>query len=153
MPVPLGPLVDRWGTDARPETPGRLVIPPALRAFFLAGMAAAAEGPVLAVVPGEREAEDLVDDVSLFSGAVFHLPAWETLPFEHVSPAVTTMAARAQARHALGLAEPGTIVVASVRAATQRLSPSSPDPVLVRRGQEYALEGRAMALLTRPAVR
>ncbi|HSG78882.1 MAG TPA: transcription-repair coupling factor, partial [Acidimicrobiia bacterium] len=140
MPVPLGPLVDRWGTDARPETPGRLVIPPALRAFFLAGMAAAAEGPVLAVVPGEREAEDLVDDVSLFSGAVFHLPAWETLPFEHVSPAVTTMAARAQARHALGLAEPGTIVVASVRAATQRLSPSSPEPVRAGRGQEYPLD-------------
>ena len=53
------------------------------------------------MVPGEREAEELVDDLALFTDAL-HLPAWETLPFEHVSPNVATMAARAEARHALG---------------------------------------------------
>jgi transcription-repair coupling factor (superfamily II helicase) len=116
------------------------VVPPPLRAFFVAGMAAAADGPILAVVPGEREAEDLVDDIALFTDAVFHLPAWETLPFEHVSPAVSTMAARSRARHLLDRGEPGVVVVASIRGATQRVSPSAPDPVRARKGQEYPLE-------------
>jgi len=110
------------------------VVPAGLRAFFLAGL----EGPVLAVVPGEREAEELAADLSLFV-EYRHLPAWETLPFEHVSPNVATMAHRAEARHALALGEPG-IVVASVRAVTQRVSPSAVEPIAVRAGQGIELE-------------
>ena len=140
MPAPLAPLVGRWGTAARPDLPGRLVVPPSLRAFHLAGLAAASDGPVLAIVPGEREAEELAEDLGLFTESVRHLPAWETLPFEHVSPAVTTMAARAEARHLMSIADPGFVVVASVRAATQRLSPSSPDPVVVSKGDDYPLD-------------
>ncbi|MDX1690319.1 MAG: CarD family transcriptional regulator, partial [Acidimicrobiia bacterium] len=111
MTAPLAPLVDRWGTRARPEIPGRLVVPPALRAYHLAGVARHAGAPVLAVVPGEREADELAEDLRLFTDAVWHMPAWETLPFEHVSPAVATMAARAGARHpqATGGAGPGVV--------------------------------------------
>ena len=72
---------------------GRAVIPPPLRAVLLAGSAARLQRPVLAIVPGEREAEDLAEDAALF-GPALHLPAWETLPFEHVSPSVSTMADR-----------------------------------------------------------
>src|SRR4030042_1692465 len=93
MPPPLAVLLEQW--RRRPTVPGRLVVPPGLRAFFLAGLAA--DRPVLAIVPGEREAEELAEDAALFVEAL-HLPAWETLPFEHVSPSVQAMGARAVAR-------------------------------------------------------
>jgi transcription-repair coupling factor (superfamily II helicase) len=106
-----------------------VVVPPAVRAYWLAGLAAMTQGPLLAITAGEREAEDLADDLELFTDAVHHLPAWETLPFEHVSPNVATMAARMAARHALRSGRPGVIVVASVRAAVQRVSPSPIEPI------------------------
>ncbi|HEY5578983.1 MAG TPA: transcription-repair coupling factor, partial [Acidimicrobiia bacterium] len=102
-----------------------------LRAFFLAGLATRAPGTVLALVAGEREAEDLRDDLGLFTENVALLPPWETLPFEHVSPNLLTMATRARARHTLEAGPRGAVVVASVRAAIQRLSPSSFDPITV----------------------
>ena len=134
MTAPLAALVACW--RARPTTPvpGHLVVPPPLRAFFLAGLAARAPGPVLAVVPGERDAEELSDDLELFTEHAVLLPAWETLPFEHVSPTIGTMASRAAARHALCAGPPGTVVVASVRAAVQRVSPSPVEPQVVRAG-------------------
>jgi transcription-repair coupling factor (superfamily II helicase) len=138
MPAPLATLSGRWRHP--PSLPGRLVVPPSLRAFFLASF----RGPVLAVVPGEREAEELADDLALFTEVV-HLPAWETLPFEHVSPSVPTMAGRALARHRL--AEGLAVVVASVRAVTQRVSPSSVVPVVARVGEEAGLERLAAALV------
>jgi transcription-repair coupling factor (superfamily II helicase) len=57
-----------------------MVVPPAARAFFLAGMASRAKGPVLAIVPGERDAEELKEDLALFHSAAVLMPAWETLP-------------------------------------------------------------------------
>ncbi|MGH8874937.1 MAG: transcription-repair coupling factor, partial [Acidimicrobiia bacterium] len=158
MPAPLAPLVDRWRTTRFPTPPGRWVVPSGARAFALAGLAAAragdsgagtegrAAGPVLAVVPGEREAEELYDDLSLFTDDALLLPAWETLPFEHISPNAATMAARARARHLLGEGKPGTVAVASVRAVTQRLSPSAPDPVVLGPGDELAPDRLAGAL-------
>ncbi|NNJ48099.1 MAG: transcription-repair coupling factor, partial [Acidimicrobiia bacterium] len=130
----LGAFVDRWSALDMPTPPGRLVVPGPLRAFFLAGIAARASAPVLAVVPGEQEAEELADDLSLFWDDALVLPAWETLPFEHVSPNAGTMARRARARHRLSSDEPGAVVVASVRAAIQRISPVPVDPILLGAG-------------------
>ncbi len=96
---------------------------------------------MLAVVPTERDASELADDLRLFLGDVFHLPAWETLPFEHVSPNASTMAERAEARAALARDQQGTVVVASVRSATQRLSPSSADPVSLSVGDDVDFDG------------
>jgi transcription-repair coupling factor (superfamily II helicase) len=101
---------------------------------------------VLVVVPGERDAEDLADDISLFWRPVLVMPAWETLPFEHLSPNGSTMARRAEARHRLIQGEPGLVVVASVRAAAQRVSPSPPDPIVVERGDEVDLVDLARRL-------
>ncbi|HSR14483.1 MAG TPA: DEAD/DEAH box helicase, partial [Gemmatimonadales bacterium] len=129
MPAPLSVLVE--GRLRRPEIPGRLVVPAGLRAFFLASFGA----PVLGVVPGEREAEELIEDLGLFIEAQY-LPAWETLPFEHVSPNVGTMGARAVARHAMGSA----VVVASVRAVVQRVSPSPFAPITAGVGEEAPLD-------------
>ncbi len=134
--APLSPLVRRWPATLQPGPGGRLVVPAALRAITAAGIAARLDRPLVAVVPGERAAEELVDDLALFSDDVVPLPAWGTLPFEHVSPNVATMAHRNEARYRLGSATPGTIVVGSVRAVTQRLGASSPDPVVVTAGTE-----------------
>ena len=146
MTAPLQALVARW--RARPTTPvpGLLVVPPPLRAFFLAGMAANAPGPVLAIVPGEREAEELADDAALFVSDCLFLPAWETLPFEHVSPTVATMATRAEARHTLRTGTPGAVIIASVRAAVQRVSPSAVDPQVIRVGDTVDFERFTTAL-------
>jgi transcription-repair coupling factor (superfamily II helicase) len=106
------------------------------RAFALAGMAV--DQQVLALVSTEHEAEELADDLGLFTQVIL-LPAWETLPFEHISPNLATMARRAQGRDQLGKAESGTVIVASVRAAMQRISPSPPFPVTIKRGDEVSL--------------
>ncbi|MCP3858924.1 MAG: hypothetical protein GY704_04670, partial [Phycisphaeraceae bacterium] len=139
MVAPLTSVLERFGRELVPLIPGRFVVSPALRAVVLAGIAARTGRSILAVVPGEREAEDLAEDVALFSSASHFLPAWETLPFEHVSPSIPTMADRIAARHALSSPEP-TIVVSSVRAATQRLSPTPVDPIHVVRGEEMPFD-------------
>lgn len=130
----LSHLCDRWRGFVFPSR--RWVVSPGARAFALAGMAL--ESPVLALVPSERDAEELVDDLALFTRALL-LPAWETLPFEHISPNLATMARRAQGRDQLRRAELETVVVAPIRAAIQRLSPSPPYPVTVGRGDEVSL--------------
>jgi transcription-repair coupling factor (superfamily II helicase) len=140
-PAPLSALARLWPEDRLPEIPGRAAVPPALRALLLAAMAGAGDRPVLAVVPGEHEAEDLVDDLALFLDGALLLPAWGTLPFEHISPNVGTMAARAEARHRLAGTEPGTVVVASVRAVIQRVSPSRVAPVTLEVGVEADFDG------------
>ena len=140
MTAPLSRLLDRFEANLVPEFPGRLVVPPQLRAVMLAGIAQHLDRPLLAVLPSDRDAEDLVDDVALFTDRVLLLPAWETLPFEHISPNVVTMAQRARARHALCTREPAMIVVSSVRAATQRVSPSPVEPIVLSVGREVDFE-------------
>jgi transcription-repair coupling factor (superfamily II helicase) len=138
--APLAPLVDRWLPRHLPNLPGRLVVPPPARAFFLAGLAAHASGPMLAIVPGERDAEDLAEDLELFNHSAVFMPAWETLPFEHVSPNAATMARRAEARYLLSAGEPGTVVIASARSVSQRISPSNPEPVAGRVGETVGFD-------------
>ncbi len=121
-------------------------MPPGARAVVVAAQAVRRPGPVVAIVAGEREAEDLVDDVSLFFENVHHLPAWETLPFEHVSPNVVTMARRVEARHHLGLDAP-CVVVASVRAVIQRISPTRTAPIGIESGMEIDFDWLVAALV------
>ncbi|MEA3502598.1 MAG: hypothetical protein U9R47_07470, partial [Actinomycetota bacterium] len=135
MAAPLISVLERFGRDLVPPIPGRFIVPPALRSVVLAGIAARTGRSVVGVVPGEREAEDLAEDVALFATGVHHLPAWETLPFEHVSPSISTMADRIVARHALASDEQA-IIVASVRAVTQRLSPTAVAPIRLATGMD-----------------
>ena len=146
MTAPLAALVDDFPKDLVPVLAGRWVVPPALRAVVTAGIATHIGGPLLAVVPGERDAEELVDDLTLFTNHAALLPAWETLPFEHVSPNVSTMAQRSRGRHVLRHGDPGQVVVASVRSATQRISPASPAPIVVTPGAELPFDGLIAAL-------
>lgn len=123
------------------------MVAPGARSYAIAGLAARCDVPLLVIVPGERDAEDLVDDVGLFVEDVTLMPAWETLPFEHLSPNVGTMARRAMARHRLASGGAGTVVVASVRAAIQRLSPSSPSPIELRSGIDFDVTELANTLV------
>ncbi|MGH8927084.1 MAG: transcription-repair coupling factor, partial [Acidimicrobiia bacterium] len=139
--VVLSQLVELWRGYSFPSR--RWVVTAGARAFALAGLAR--ESSVLALVPSEPDAEELVDDLGLFA-TPYLLPAWETLPFEHISPNEATMARRAEGRVLLSRAGPGTVMVAPVRAAMQRLSPSSPDPVVIKKGDEVSLTDLAIHL-------
>src|SRR5918911_1533298 len=68
------------------------------RAFFLAGLARlTGRRPLVVGVPTTVEAERLAHDLQQYlpdPDSVELFPAWETLPFERVSPATETMGRR-----------------------------------------------------------
>ena len=121
-------------------------------AVVLAAVAELSSAPtVLVATATAREAEQLAHDLGPFLGgqAVELLPAWETLPFERVSPATETMGRRLRTmwrlRHGSGGpalldGAEGTprVVVAPIRALLQRLGPRVEDtePVVVVQGTE-----------------
>jgi transcription-repair coupling factor (superfamily II helicase) len=94
--------------------------------FVVAGLAAALDGPALAVAPGPREADRLHADVSAFLGPdrVAILPAWEALPYEGISPAPEVAARRHEAIHRLRETEGSFVLVAPALAAMQGLVPT-----------------------------
>ena len=63
------------------------------RALTVANLALGTRTPVLVATPTTGEAERLVGDLGAYLGPdrVELFPAWETLPFERVSPSVETM--------------------------------------------------------------
>jgi transcription-repair coupling factor (superfamily II helicase) len=138
MTAPLHPLLTGWRSAPSPDLDSTWVVAARGRAFALAGLFAGVGETMLVVVPGEGDAEELVDDLELFIENVVFAPAWETLPFEHVSPNTATMGKRARARHRLTSGEPA-VVVASVRSAIQRLSLSPVEPFGVQVGDEIDL--------------
>ncbi len=86
--------------------------------------------PSLVVAPTSREAERLHRELSIFANwaRVELFPAWETLPFERVSPSVKTMGQRLKCVSALSqegsTRDRPLMVVTSVKALLQRM----PDP-------------------------
>jgi len=101
------------------------------RAIVLAALAEqTGRSPLVVAVPTGSEAEFLAADLRLYLGhdRVELFPAWETLPFERVSPGVETMGRRLHVLHRLaGMADRPQVVVASGRALTQRLGPGVGD--------------------------
>ena len=103
-----------------------LAVPEAARAPAVAGLSAASSRrPLLVAVPTRTEAESLAADLASFLGSaeVEELPAWETLPFERVSPSINTMGRRCRVLHRM--ADPArapAVVVASARAVAQFVS-------------------------------
>jgi transcription-repair coupling factor (superfamily II helicase) len=139
MTAPLHPLLRAWRSAPLPDRGATWAVAPGGRAFALAGLFDASDETLLVVVPGESDAEELVDDLRLFVDEVVLAPAWETLPFEHVSPNIATMAGRSEARYRLASTRP-VIVVASVRAAIQRLSVSPFAPFRIAKGVEIPFD-------------
>src|SRR6185369_16726149 len=117
--------------------------PDAARPLFAAAVhQLAGVRPVLVAVPTVAEAERIAGDLVPMLGRdqVELFPAWETLPFERVSPALETMGRRLRIMWRLregGDAAPA-VVVAPVRALVQRLGPHVEDvePIVLRKGEQ-----------------
>jgi transcription-repair coupling factor (superfamily II helicase) len=142
MTSPLYPLLEGWRRYPLPDPGSTWAVATGGRAFALAGFFESVGETMLVVVPGEADAEELVDDLRLFIEDVVFAPAWETLPFEHVSPNTGTMGRRAEARHRLASGRPG-VVVASVRSVIQRVSTSPVEPFRVSEGDDFDFESIA----------
>jgi transcription-repair coupling factor (superfamily II helicase) len=121
---------------------GVVSVPEVAQPFVLAALARTARhgATTLVVVPTTAAAERIAHDLEEYAGRgrVAYFPAWETLPFERVSPAIDTMGRRLEVLHRLTTADAPLAVVAPVRALVQRLGPSGTTtaPVVVRRGGE-----------------
>jgi transcription-repair coupling factor (superfamily II helicase) len=141
--------------DAMALGSGALAVPDAAVAYVVAGMCRLGERrPVLVVTPTVLDAERLCHDIGTFLGAdvVELFPAWDTLPFERVSPELSTMGRRL--RLLWRLQDPATapaVIVAPARALLQRLGSveEAAVPVVVRRGdrvEQQELVSRLVAL-------
>jgi transcription-repair coupling factor (superfamily II helicase) len=125
------------------------------QAFVLSGLLRlGTRRPVLVVTPTGQAASQLAHDLEVFAAhterdapAVEVFPAWETLPFERVSPETHTMGRRL--RLLWQLAGPDAdattgpdIVVAPVKAVLQRLGPwrTAARPVVVARGAQVVVD-------------
>ncbi len=155
--APLLPLLrsDQAFTSLRDLRSVVVAVPEPARAFAIAGLAeAAGRHPTVVAVPTNSEAERLAHDLAAYLGAdqVDVCPAWETLPFERVSPSVETMGrrlrtmwrltspVRAGARPSGAPSPPRQpkVLVAPVRSLLQRLGPHVEDasPVVVSKGDQ-----------------
>ncbi|MGI9607378.1 MAG: transcription-repair coupling factor [Acidimicrobiales bacterium] len=130
-----------------------LAVPEAGRPLAVATAAAQSErSPVVVAVPTSTEAERLRSDLVHYLGennvAIF--PAWETLPFERISPNVETMGRRLEVLWRLQ--DPATapkVVVTSARAIVQRLGPGIDElePVIVGVGDQVDIGDLSRALV------
>ena len=130
-----------------------LAVPEAARPLTLAAIAADTERtPLVVAVPTSTEAERLRADLSVYLGedAVALFPAWETLPFERISPNVETMGRRLEVLWRLQ--DPSRcpkVVVSSARAMVQRLGPGIDDlePTIVGVGDQIDIGELARQLV------
>ena len=93
--------------------------------------------PVVVCTLSDGAAEHLCADLQSWLGpdAVAALPAWETLPFERISPTAATMGARLRTIWRMRRSETApAVVVTSVRALMQRLAPGIEDTEPLRVG-------------------
>ncbi len=131
---------------------GVVGVPEPARAFFIAGLARqSSRHPTVVAVPTASEAERLAHDLRAFLGPdqVDTFPAWETLPFERVSPSVETMGRRLRTLwHLQDPARMPRVLVTSVRALLQRLGPGVEgiEPIVVGRGTQID-QGQLIARL------
>ncbi|MDP1820079.1 MAG: transcription-repair coupling factor [Acidimicrobiales bacterium] len=117
-----------------------LAVPEPARALAIAGLSTlSSRCPLVVATPTTGDADRLANDVRTFLGpdAVDTFPAWETLPFERVSPSVETMGRRLRTMWRLRDADRAPrVLVAPVRALVQRLGPHVADvePVVIAPG-------------------
>ena len=117
-----------------------LAVPEAARAFTVAGLAHLSDRhPLVVATPTATDAERIAHDLRTFLGeeAVDTFPAWETLPFERVSPSVETMGRRLRTMWRLrNPSRAPRVLVAPVKALVQRLGPhvEEAEPVVLGRG-------------------
>jgi transcription-repair coupling factor (superfamily II helicase) len=130
-----------------------LAVPEPARALTVAGLSTlSARHPLVVATPTTGDAERLTTDLRTFLGpeAVELFPAWETLPFERVSPSVETMGRRLRTLWRLRQPERAPrVLVAPVRALVQRLGPLVGDvePIMLRPGERRDRDELVRALV------
>jgi transcription-repair coupling factor (superfamily II helicase) len=130
-----------------------LAVPEPARALTVAGLSTlSARHPLVVATPTTGDAERLTTDLRTFLGpeAVELFPAWETLPFERVSPSVETMGRRLRTLWRLRQPERAPrVLVAPVRALVQRLGPLVGDvePIMLRPGEQRDRDELVRALV------
>ena len=147
--APLLPLLrnDETFSGLRDLRSAVVAVPEPARAFSVAGIAEASRRhPTVVAVPTNAEAERLAHDLTAFLGPdeVEVCPAWETLPFERVSPSIETMGRRLRTMWRLRCGTLGhperipKVLVAPARSLLQRLGPhvEEADPVVVTKGDQ-----------------
>ena len=129
-----------------------------------AGTPPAAGAPILVVAATGREAEDMVTALRAFlpAEAVAHLPSWETLPHERLSPRSDTVGRRLAVLRRLAHPDPHEaaygpirVLVVPVRALLQPLTRGLGEltPVALHAGDERAMEDVVAALVGAAYVR
>ena len=127
-------------TPALGDPSGFVAVPEAARAVTVAALAQLGDRrPLVVACPTGSDAGQLYDDMCQYMppGEVVLFPAWETLPFERVSPSVETMGRRLEILWRLRSPERcPAVVVAGVRALLQHLGPEAMEvePIRVRKG-------------------
>ena len=128
-------------TRALGDPAARLAISEIARPVAIAALARLSRHrPLLVATPTSTMAGQLADDLAQFvdnPDDIVVLPAWETLPFERLSPSVETMGRRLEVLWRLR--DPDRlpqVIVASMRALLQRLGPEAlaTEPITVRHG-------------------
>jgi transcription-repair coupling factor (superfamily II helicase) len=137
--------------------PGPARVDPAGRACVLAGLAATLEAPILAVTPSPREAGPLARDIEAFlgPGTAAHLPAWEALPVEGISPSPEVAGRRAEAGRRARSAEGPFVLVVPAVAVAQRIPPTlgAVEPLVLEPGGAAEPDVLAEALVALGYVR
>ena len=127
-------------TQALGDPSGFVAVPESARALAIAALAQLGDRrPLVVACPTGTDAGQLYDDLVQYMppDEVMLFPAWETLPFERVSPSVETMGHRMEVLWRLRSPDRcPAIVVAGVRALLQRLGPGATavDPVRITKG-------------------
>jgi transcription-repair coupling factor (superfamily II helicase) len=99
-----------------------------IRPLVLAALCSATEQRILVVTPTTADADRLAHDLAAYVGteSVAVFPAWETLPFERVSPSMEVMGRRLEVLGHLLSGQAGPqLIVAPVKALLQRLATSA----------------------------
>ena len=127
--------------DAATTTDSTLACSEIARPLVIAGLAERwSDATIVVATPTGTAAQLIHDDLVHYVGAQHALlyPAWETLPFERVSPSVETMGKRLEVLWRLRTSDQPRIVVGSVRALLQKLAPGATtrEPIVVRRGTD-----------------
>ncbi len=114
-------------TKHQPLAPGRLAVggcPEGFDARYLAGVVARAGGPVIHVARDDARLAAMRAGLRFFAGdlPILHLPAWDCLPYDRISPNTEISAARMATLAALadGFDRPA-VLLTTVNAATQRV--------------------------------
>ena len=127
-------------TQALGDPSGFVAVPESARALAISALAQLGDRrPLVVACPTGTDAGQLYDDLVQYmpEGEVVLFPAWETLPFERVSPSVETMGHRLEVLWRLRSPQRcPAIVVSGVRALLQRLGPDATkvDPIHISKG-------------------